>query len=100
MPKRYPPEFRQRVLALLDEGWRVVDVASDLGLPAQTIYNWRNQQAIDRGERPGLSTPEAAELRAARTEIARLRAEVAVLRRSNELLKATSSPKDDSRRLP
>ena len=43
MPKRYPPEFRQRVLALLDEGRRVADIASDLGLSCQTIYHWRNQ---------------------------------------------------------
>jgi transposase len=80
VPKRYPSEFRQRVLALLDEARRVVDVAHDLGLPQQTIYNWRNQQLIDRGERPGLSAVESVELRAACSEIVRLRAEVEVSR--------------------
>jgi transposase-like protein len=47
---------------------RVTEVAQDLGLSPQTIYSWRRQAEIDAGERPRLSTAEAAELTAARRE--------------------------------
>lgn len=98
MPKRYPAEFRRRVLDLVAEGRKVTEIAQDLGLSPQTIYSWRRQADIDAGQRPGLSTAEAAELTAARRELRRLREENAILRRSNELLRDTSSPKDGSRR--
>lgn len=49
MPKRLPPEFRRKVLNLLDAGRRVADVAADLGMREQSIYNWRRQHLIDTG---------------------------------------------------
>lgn len=98
MPKRFPAEFRRRVLELLAEGRSVTDVAHDLGIGTQTIYNWRRQQEIDSGQRPGLTTAESAALAAARKEIATLRAENQILRRANELLRETNSPKGASRR--
>lgn len=58
MPRRYPPEFRRKVLDLIASGRSVADVASDLGVSDQTIYNWRNQDMIDRGVRQGLSSSE------------------------------------------
>jgi transposase len=100
LPKRYPAEFRHRVLALLDEGRSVVEVAHDLEIGASTIYNWRRQHEIDTGQRPGLTTAESAELAAARKELAALRMENQILRRANELLRTTSSPQGASRRSP
>ena len=90
MPRRYPPEFRRKVLDLIASGRSVADVASDLGVSDQTIYNWRNQDRIDRGERPGL---RSSELQAARRRIAELEAELAATRRANELLKVAVPPK-------
>ncbi|MGF1618686.1 MAG: transposase [Acidimicrobiia bacterium] len=99
MPRRYPSEFRRRVLDLVAAGRSVASVAEDLGVSAQTIYTWRRQDAIDRGNAAGLSSLEQAELRAARRRIAQLEDELAVTRRANELLKAqVVSPKDGSRR--
>ena len=49
MPKRYPSEFRRRVLDLLAAGRSVAEVARDLEIPNQTIYLWRRQEAIDKG---------------------------------------------------
>ena len=46
----YPPEFRRRVLDLLAAGRRPTDLARDLGISSQTIYVWRRQERIDRGE--------------------------------------------------
>ncbi len=66
MPRRgYSPEFRRRALDLLASGRKVVDVAQDLGISDQTLYNWRRQERI-RGGTSGLSSVEQAELRAAR----------------------------------
>lgn len=99
MPKRYPSEFRRRVLDLVAAGRSVASVAEDLGVSAQTIYNWRRQDAVDRGEAAGLSSLEQAELKAALRRIVELENELAVTRRVNELLKAqVVSPKDGSRR--
>jgi len=39
----YPGEFRQRVLDLVEAGRRVGDIAGELGISDQTIYNWRRQ---------------------------------------------------------
>ena len=36
MPKRYPSEFRRRVLDLIAAGRSVASVAEDLGVSAQT----------------------------------------------------------------
>jgi transposase len=99
MPKRYPSEFRRKVLDLLAAGRSVASVAVDLGVSGQTIYNWRKQDEIDRGVAPGLSSTERTELGAARRRIVKLENELAVIRRTNELLKAqVVSPKDDSKR--
>ncbi len=37
MPKRYPAEFRQRVIALCEAGRKVADIAADLDVSANTI---------------------------------------------------------------
>ena len=93
MPRRYPVEFRRKVLDLIEEGRSVAEVAALLEVSDQTIYNWRTQDQIDRGERAGISTAESAELAAARKRIRDLEAELAVTKRTNELLKAQSDPK-------
>jgi transposase-like protein len=98
MSKRYPPEFRRRALDRVEAGHTVVAVAHDLEVSPQTIYNWRRQHLIDIGQIEGVTTAQSAELSAARREIERLKAELAVTRRANELLKEVASPKGGSRR--
>jgi transposase-like protein len=34
----YPPEFRKRVIELVEGGRRVAEIADDLGIIEQTIY--------------------------------------------------------------
>ncbi len=53
MPRRYASEFPRKVLDLVDAGKPIAQVASELGVTDQTIYNWGNQELIDRGLRPG-----------------------------------------------
>jgi transposase len=94
----YPPEFRQRALDLLAAGRRPTDLARDLGISSQTIYVWRRQDQIDRGEIPGLTSAERIELAAAKQRIRELEAELAIHRRASELLAERSDPKGGSRR--
>jgi transposase-like protein len=49
----YPPEFKRKVLDLIEAGRSVIDVARDLGISGQAIYTWRRQDRIDRGLVPG-----------------------------------------------
>ena len=100
MPKRYPAEFRRKVLDLVAAGRPVAQVASDLAISEQTIYVWRRQHLIDTGQLPGTTSSENAELMAARRRIAELEAEVAIHRRAAQLLGEVVSPKDGSRRSP
>jgi transposase len=94
----YPPEFRGKVLDLVEAGRPIAEVAKALGISAQSIYTWRRQDRVDKGLVPGLSSAEKAELAAARRRIAELETELAVTRRAAELLKETAPPFDGSRR--
>lgn len=98
MPKKYPPEFRQRALDRIDDGRTVREVAYELEVAPQTLYTWRNQHRINTGQIEGTSTHQSSELKAAKREIERLQSELAITRRANQLLKETSSPKGGSRR--
>ncbi|MEV0842271.1 transposase [Actinocatenispora sera] len=68
----YPPEFRRRVLDLVEAGRAVADVARDLGISDQSVYTWRRQDRIDRGVEAGLTSAEKAEPVAAKRRIAQL----------------------------
>jgi Helix-turn-helix domain len=41
VPKRYPEEFRRKVLDLVAAGRPVAQIAADLAVSDQTIYDWR-----------------------------------------------------------
>lgn len=94
----YPAEFRRKVLDLLVDGKSVASVAHDLDVSDQTIYNWRRQDRIDRGEQPGPTTADKGELAAAKKRIAELETELTIARRAVDVLKEEASPKGGSRR--
>ena len=52
--KGYPAEFRRRALDLVAAGKPVREVARLLEVSDQSIYMWRRQELIERGELPGL----------------------------------------------
>ncbi|MEV4757825.1 IS3 family transposase [Micromonospora sp. NPDC049559] len=93
MPKRYPPEFRRKVLDLLKAGRSVADLVRDLQISDLTIYTWRRQELIDTGRLPRITSKDQVELVAARRRIAELETELAVHRRAAELLKEAVPPK-------
>ena len=94
-----PPEFRRRVVELVEAGRRVAELAQELGISEQSIYTWRRQARIDAGLEAGITSTEKAELAAAKKRIRELETELAIHRRATELLKEDSlDPKEPTRR--
>ena len=50
------------------------------GISAAALHKWVRQDQVDRGERPGLTTTESAQLSKANKRIRQLEAEVEILR--------------------
>lgn len=98
MPKPYPVEFRWRALSLVRSGKSVADTASELDISKGSLHAWVNQDEIDRGQRPGLTTKEHAELACARRRIRELEMEIDIIRRASEIFKELNPrPKESSR---
>ena len=66
------------MLDLIEIGRPVAEITVQLGITAQTVYNWRNQDQIDRGVRAGVSTSESIELTAACKRIRELETELEI----------------------
>jgi len=86
MPRAYPAEFRARAVALVRAGKEQRQTAADLGIHPVTLAKWVKQDRIDRGEIPGTSTSESAELRAARRRIRELETELVIVRQAAKFL--------------
>ena len=85
MPCPFPAEFRLRAVALVRAGKTITATAAELGISTGALHNWVRQDQIDRGERPGLTTHESAELAKAKKRIRALEAEVEILKRATKL---------------
>jgi transposase len=94
----YRPEFRRKVLDLVEAGRPIAEVAKALGISDQSIYTWRRQDRIDHGVEPGLTSAEKGELAAAKRRIAELETELRAMRRAMELVREVVPPKGGSRR--
>ena len=94
----YPPEFRRKVLDLVEAGRAIAEIAQALGISDQSIYTWRRQDRIDCGLEPGLTSGEKAELVAAKRRIAELETELQAIRRAMELVREVVPPKGGMRR--
>jgi transposase len=89
---RYPPELRERAMRLVREHrdehpseWAAIQsIAGKLGMTPETLRLWLRREAVDRGQRPGVTSAE-------RERIRELEREVRELRRANEILKAASA---------
>ena len=51
-----PPEFRRRVVDLVEAGCKVAAVAADLGISEQSMCTWRRGARVDAGAEPGLTS--------------------------------------------
>jgi transposase len=72
MPRTLPVEFRRRAIALVRAGKPITTAAVEPHVSAAAIHSWVRQDQIDRGERPGITTPESIELAKAKKRIRQL----------------------------
>ena len=98
MPRAYPAEFRARAVALVRAGKEQKRTAVELGIHPVTLSSWVKQGRIDRGELPGVSTSESAELRAARRRIRELETELLIVRQAAKFLGEDRPPPKGSSR--
>jgi transposase len=102
MPKShrpYTPEFRQRLIELVQKGRTPEELARQFEPSAQAIRNWVRQAERDAGRRQdGLTTTEQDELRRLRRENRTLREEREILKKAAAWFarETTSSPARDS----
>ena len=101
MAKPYPKEFREDVVRVAqgrDPGVTLDRIAADFGIHPMTLSKWIRQSDIDDGVRPGRSTTESADLRAANRRIKTLEQENEVLRRAAAYLSQANLPGKGSTR--
>ena len=98
--QRYSAEFKEQALALLATGKPVAEVATDLCVSSNLIYEWRSKAQGSQGGSAGLRAggePSAADaLRALRRENTRLQVENDILKKAAIILgskpRASSAP--------
>lgn len=85
MPKPYPQEFREDVVAVARNrgpGATLKSIAEDFGIAEASLLNWLKQADIEDGKHPGQTLDEAAEMRQLRRRNRLLEQENEVLRRA------------------
>ena len=90
--RRYSPEEKAAAVRMVrslraelgTEQGTIQRVARQLGYGTESLRLWVNQADIDEGDKPGVSTEEAARVKA-------LEQEVRELRRANEILKRAAT---------
>ena len=81
--KKYDKEFREGAVRIVEEtGKPIAQVARDLGINEGTLGNWVARARRARQGLGDLTVSEAEELKALRAEVAELRMERDVLKRS------------------
>jgi transposase len=90
--RRFSTEFKERAVRLVLEhrpeygsDWAAIkSIASKMGCSGEALRNWVQQDAINAGKKPGLTTD-------AYQKIKELERENLELRRANEILKKASA---------
>ena len=102
MPSKYAPEMRARAVRLVLEHredypseWAAITAVSKrLGMNAETLRNWIRQQQIDDGDRDGVSSEAAAEIRALRRRNAELEQTIEILKAATSFFVRESDPRN------
>jgi transposase-like protein len=92
--RQFTPEFKRDAVELVRTSGRpIAQIANELGIYDSTLGNWVRQDAIDHGEREGLTSDERARLHELERDNTRLRMERDLLKRTVAFwVKETSTP--------
>jgi transposase len=94
MPKPYPREFRDDVVAVARKGEApLAQIAKDFGISESCLSNWLRAADVEDGKRPGVTREESAELRELRKRNRLHEQENEVLRRAAAYLARDINPK-------
>jgi transposase-like protein len=94
MPKPYPREFRDDVVAVARRGEAPVkQIAKDFGISESCLNNWMRAADVEDGMRPGVTREESEQLRELRRRNRLLEQENEVLRRAAAYLARDINPK-------
>jgi transposase len=101
MPRPYPKEFRDDVVAVArrrDPGTTLRQIAADFGISESCLNTWLSRAERDDGVRPGPTTAEITENRALKKRVRLLEQENEVLRRAGAYLSQANLPGKGSTR--
>ena len=101
MPSKYDPETRAKAVRLVfdhrgdysSEYAAIRAVSKRLGMNAETLRNWIRQQQVDDGQRDGVSTESAAEIRELKRRNAELEQTIDVLKAATSFFVRESDPR-------
>jgi transposase len=104
MPSKYDPETRAKAVRLVLEHrddypseWAAITAVSKrLGMNAETLRNRIRQQQVDDGQRDGVTTEAAAEIRALKRRNAELEQTIEVLKAATSFFVRKSDPRNYS----
>lgn len=93
MPKPFPREFRDDVVAVARTGHGPISqIAKDFGISEATLHNWLKKAEVEEGLKPGLTDADRRELREMKKRIRLLEQENEVLRRAAAYLSQANLP--------
>jgi transposase len=94
MPKPYPREFREDVVAVARKGQATLtQIAKDFGISESCLSNWLRAANVEDGQRPGVTVAESEQLRELKKRNRLLEQENEVLRRAAAYLSRDINPK-------
>jgi transposase len=93
MPKPYPKEFRDDVVAVARKGEApLTQIARDFGISEGCLSNWLKKADVENGKRPGQTDAERTEVRELKKRNRLLEQENEVLRRAAAYLSQANLP--------
>ena len=100
MPSKYDPEMRAKAVRLVLEHrdaypseWAAITAVSKrLGMNAETLRNWIRQQQVDDGQRDGVTSEAAAQIKALKRRNAELEQTIEILKAATSFFVRESDP--------
>lgn len=102
MASKYDPETRAKAVRLVlqhrddypSEWATITAVSKRLGMTAETLRSWIRQHEVDEGDRDGVSSATAAEIRALKRRNAELEQTIDILKAATSFFARESDPRN------